>query len=187
MCMQSVALCSKQNRNTRMLSVIDYTHMSGVRFPQNLLAGRCLCVLPPSPQSEMQRFKRRKSWSSSPAEKKKKEAGVRLTFLLSRSQSFTHSHAHTLTHRHSHTVSSMSAASQQQVSEDRGHLCAGPPPPFLLRLWPPLLGERLAVKSEPTACLSAPMSTPPRHKIPLMKIHLLWHHDLPPIYHPYTS
>lgn len=52
-------------------------------------------------------------------------------------------HTHSLVHRHSHTVSSMSAASQQQVSVNRGHLCDGPHshPPLLLRLWPPLLGK----------------------------------------------
>lgn len=41
--------------------------------------------------------------------------------------SLTNSHAHTFMHRHRHTVSSMSEASQQQVSEDRGHLCASLP------------------------------------------------------------
>lgn len=55
--------------------------------------------------------------------------GVRLKFLLSRSVTHlhagqTHTHPHTLVRRHSHTVSSISAASQQQVSGDRGHLCA---------------------------------------------------------------
>lgn len=57
--------------------------------------------------------------------------GVRLKFLLSRSvthlhagQKHTHTHPLTLVRRHSHTVSSISGASQQQVSADRGHLCA---------------------------------------------------------------
>lgn len=48
------------------------------------------------------------------------KAEVRLKF-------FPFIHMHTLVHKHSHTVSPMSDTSQQQVSEDRGHLCAGPP------------------------------------------------------------
>lgn len=44
---------------------------------------------------------------------------------------------HTPLHRHSDTVSSISAATRQQVSEDRGLLCAGLSP-LLLHLWPPL-------------------------------------------------
>lgn len=40
-------------------------------------------------------------------------------------------------HRHSDTVSSISAATRQQVSEDRGLLCAGLSP-LLLHLRPPL-------------------------------------------------
>lgn len=96
---------------------------------------------------------------------------------LSVSHSFVRSHARALVHGHSHTLSSMSAARQQQVSEDRGHLCSGPPSP-LLRLWSPLLGEDWPWRASRQPCLSALTSTPPRHKIPLMGTHLLWHRDL---------
>lgn len=73
-------------------------------------------------------------------------------------------------------MSSVSATSKQQVPEDRGNLCSGLP--LLSSARTTFVGEKLAVKSEPTACLSAPMSTPVRHKIPLMGMHLLWHPDL---------
>lgn len=96
---------------------------------------------------------------------------------LSVSHSFVRSHARALVHGHSHTLSSMFAARQQQVSEDRGHLCSGPPSP-LLRLWSPLLGEDWPWRASRQPCLSALTSTPPRHKIPLMGTHLLWHRDL---------
>lgn len=46
---------------------------------------------------------------------------------LSLRLSFIPIHTRAFMHAHSHTVSSMSAASQQQVSEDRGHLCSGLP------------------------------------------------------------
>lgn len=128
-------------------------------------------------------LQRRRSWSSSlsPAEKQKR---LRLKFLLSRSQPLTliHTHRHTHTDTHSYRDTAIQCIRCEPRASSRCLKTGGTSvltPPLLLRLWPPLLGGRLAVKSEPTACLSAPTSTPLRHKIPLIKMHLLWHHETP--------
>lgn len=152
-----------------MLSQWPYSH-ERCEIPTKPLAAPCLCVLPPT-QSQMQEDQVLILLIN-------RKAGVKLKFLLSRSLSFTHSHAHThtLIHRHSHTVSSISAASQQQVSEDRGHLCVGLP--LFSSASGHLCWEKTGREEQPTDCLSAPTSTPPRHKISLIRMHLLRHHDL---------
>lgn len=175
------SLCSEQDRN----AISVYTHMSVVRSPQNLSLLRvCASSL---------LLSRTDSRGESPDPPHKK-AGVRLKFLLSRSLSFTHSHAHTdaRTQTQSYSVLDVSRQPAAGVWRQGAPLCWTPP--LLLRLWPPLLGDRLAVKSEPTACLSAPTSIQPRHKIPLIRLHLLWHRDLPlaillsfPLFSPYSS
>lgn len=124
MCMQSVY---EQKMHRRQVS--DYTHMSGVRSPQSLSLVRVSVLLLSHRCTDSRGG--RKTRSSSP---NRKAGGQAEISPLTLPPSLIHTH--TLVHRHSHTVSSMSAASQQQVSEDRGHLCAGPllppssPPPL---------------------------------------------------------
>lgn len=163
------ALCRIARQGCR---VSDRTHMSGVRSPQNLLllrvfvsslllSHKCKDSRGPSADPPHQQKKQGSSWNFS-------SHGPCLSLI--------HMHTHTLIHRHSHTVSSISAASQQQVSEDRGHLCAGLP--LFSSASGHLCGEKTGREEQPTDCLSAPTSTPPRHKISLIRMHLLRHHDL---------
>lgn len=86
-------------------------------------------------------------------------------------------HSFTCTHilRHNHIVSSISVTSQQQVFEDRGHLCAGLP--LFSSASVHLCWEKTGCEEQPKDRLSAPMSTPPRYKISLVRMHLLWHRD----------
>lgn len=108
-----------------------------------------------------------------------KKAGVRLKIspLTVFSPIYTHAHPHTLVHRHSHTVSSISAASQQQVPEDRGHLCARLP--FFSSASGHLCWEKTGREGQATDSVSASVSTPPpQHKISLIKMHEHWHHEL---------
>lgn len=163
------ALCSRKNRDARTLSQWQYSH-ERCKIPSKPLSG--LCVFP-SPQSQTHRFKERKS------------RGVRLKFLLLRSLSFTHSHAHT----HSCTDTDIQCPQCQPLASSRclktgsTSVLDSPfsPPPLAT-----VVEERLAVKNESTACLSAPTSTPPRHKMSLIRMHLLWHHD-PSLYPPLFS
>lgn len=80
--------------------------------------------------------------------------------------------------RHSHTVSSISAASQQQVSGHRGHLCARLPffsstPGHLC--W----GKTGCEKEQAAGSVSAAVSTArQKHKILLVRINEQWHHGL---------
>lgn len=91
-------------------------------------------------------------------------------------------HSFTCTHTHWCTDTAIQCPRCQPLASSRCLRTGGTsvldspssPPPLAT-----FVGERLAVKSEPTACLSARTSTPPRHKIPLIRMHLLWHHDLP--------
>lgn len=111
-----------------------------------------------------------------PPHPKKKQGQAEISpCLLLRSLSFTHSHAHTLIHRHNHTVSSISVTSQQQVFEDRGHLCTGLP--LFSSASGHLCWEKTGREEQPKDRLSAPTSTPPRYKISLVRMHLLWHPD----------
>lgn len=109
-----------------------------------------------------------------------RKAWVSLKFLLFLSR-LSVSHSFRFTHAHSCTDTGIQCPRCQRLASSRclktgdtSVLDAPPSPPPLATF----VGERLAVKSEPTACLSARTSTPPRHKIPLMGTHLLWHHDL---------
>lgn len=102
--------------------VSDYTHMRRARSPKNPSPVRA-CV-----SSLLLYYRCKDSIEESPdPPHQQKCMGQAAISPLSLSLWLIHMHKHTLMHRHSHIVSSMSAASQQQVSEDRGHLCAGLP------------------------------------------------------------
>ena len=173
------------------------THMSDARCPGNPLCGRCLCVLPPPPAgSQMQRCEGRKSWSPHACG----GASVGLKSPPSPcSLALANSHAHTHTHTHTHTHSRAQTQSYSVLNISRSPAAGvwrqgaplsvmDPPPPSsscLLRLWPPLLEKAWSWGASRQQCLSAPASTP-RHTIPQMRLHLLWHHDFT-LYLPFFS
>lgn len=152
----------------------DDTHMNGVRSSQNVL-DPCLCVLP----STKSQAKTQEGPQADPPHRQESR-GQAENFsshgLFTRLHARTHTQPHTLVHRHSHTVSSISAASQQQVSEDRGHLCARLP--FFSSASGHLCWEKTGREGQATDSVSDSLSTPPpKHKISLIKMHEHWHHE----------